>query len=292
VTKLIEIFINGLVSGGVYAILGVGFALIFGVTRMLNMAHTAFYMLAAFLILAGITSFGLPLPVAIVGAVVVTTAVGMAVFGLLYDRVKEHQNAVMIISVAVALLLQEAVLLVFGGHYRGIPPFSKGFVDILGARVSHQHLFAIATSGTVLAGLWLLLTRSNLGRAIRAVAQDREVANLMGIDISRILLVVMGISTGLAALAAAVVAPIQVLSPLMWIQPLTVVLASVVIGGLGSVGGSVIGAFVLGYTEAIVVSLLPSGGYLAAPAAMLILIVVLIIRPEGLRGVVFEEERI
>lgn len=291
-TKIVDIAINGLVFGGVYAILSVGFALIFGVTRMLNMAHTALYMLAAFLILAGISVFQLPLPLSIIGSVIVTTGFGMLVFKLFYDRVKEHQNAVMIISVAVALVLQEVLLLTVGGHYRGIPPFSKGFVTVLGSRVTHQHLIAILMSGLVLLGLWLLLTRTSLGQAIRAVAQDREVATLMGIDISRILLVVMGISTALAALAAAVVAPIQVLSPLMWIQPLTIVLAAVVIGGLGSIGGSVIGAFILGYTQAIVVNLLPSGGYLAAPAAMLILIIVLLMRPEGLRGVVFEEERI
>lgn len=287
-----DIFINGLVASGAYAILAAGFSLIFGVTKVPNMAHTAFYMIAAYTILVGTSVFGWSLALSILLALVVTMAVGVLAFTTLFDRVKQHEEAVMIISVGLAMLVQEVALQVFGGHARGVPPLLPGFADILGIRVSRQHLLAIVASAAVLVGLWLLLSKTRLGRALRAVSQDREVAGLMGIDVRRVLILAMALSSGLAAVAGVIVAPIHMVSPLMWVQPLSMVLAAVVIGGLGSIAGSVAGALVLGYTETIVSFALPGGSFLRGAVAMSIMIVVLLIRPEGLHGVAFEEERL
>ena len=291
-SMLVNILVNGLVAGGVYAILAVGFSLIFGVARILNMAHTAFYMLTSFFILYGTTKLSMPLPLAILAAIIITTLIGIISYKLLFDRIKQHETAVMIISVALAMLFQEVLLLIFGGHYRGVPPFAKGFVDIFGSRISYQHLFAIGTSGLILLGLWVLLSKTRLGNAIRAVSQDRVIANLMGINVNRIFMIVMAISVSLAGFAGAVVAPIYMVGPLMWIQPLTIVLAAVVLGGLGSIGGCVAGALILGYTETIVTFLVPGGAFLRGAVSLSIMVLVLLIRPEGLFGVVFEEERL
>ncbi|HET57438.1 MAG TPA: branched-chain amino acid ABC transporter permease [Deltaproteobacteria bacterium] len=289
---LTNIIVNGLVSGGIYAVLAVGFSLIFGVAKILNMAHTAFYMLTAFLVFACTSLGGLSLPVALFIAIVATTILGMLCFRFLFDRIKHHETAVMIISVAVALLLQEILLLIFGGHYRGVPPFARGFLEVFGIRLAYQQLIAIAATGVILVGLWILLEKTRLGNSIRAVAQDREIANLMGINVSRIFLIVMGISVALAGLAGAVVAPLYVVGPTMWMQPLTIVLAAVVLGGLGSVGGCVLGALILGFVETIVVFTIPAGAFLQGTFSLGIMVLVLMVRPEGLFGVVFEEERL
>lgn len=289
---VIDILVNGLVAGGIYAVLAVGFSLIFGVARIVNMAHTAFYMLTAYFIFVGTTMLNIPLVASLLIAIGLITIIGLICFKLFFDRVKQHETTVMIISVALAMLFQEILFLVFGGHYTGIPPIAKGFVDIASIRVSYQHIFAIVTTGLILLGLWLLLSKTGLGKAIRAVSQDREIANLMGINVNQIFLIVMGISVALAGLAGAVIAPIYMVSPLMWIQPLTIVLASVVLGGLGSVGGCVVGALILGYTEIIVTFLVPGGASLRGAVSMSIMVVVLLVRPEGLFGVAFEEERL
>lgn len=292
VSMLVNILVNGLVAGGIYAVLAVGFSLIFGVAGIFNMAHTAFYMITAFLILYATNVLSIPLPLSLLGAITITTLLGIVSYRLLFDRIKQHQTAVMIISVAVAMLFQETLLLIFGGHYRGVPPFATGFVDILGSRISYQHLFAILTSGLILIGLWVLMTRTRLGNAIRAVAQDRAIANLMGINPNRIFMIVMAISVSLAGLAGAVIAPIYTVGPLMWVEPLTIILAAVVLGGLGSIGGCVVGALILGYTETIVTFLVPGGGFLRGAVSLSIMVLVLFVKPEGLFGVVFEEERL
>ncbi|MDO9333045.1 MAG: hypothetical protein Q7T57_00775, partial [Dehalococcoidales bacterium] len=116
--------------------------------------------------------------------------------------------------------------------------------------------------------------------------------NLMGINVSRILLITMTIASALAAIAGVVVAPTLVLEPYMWTHPLVMIMAIVVLGGLGSVKGSLIGAFIIGFVETAVVFLLPSGSFLKGAIALIVMVVILLVRPEGLFGVVFEEERL
>ncbi|MDY6878904.1 MAG: branched-chain amino acid ABC transporter permease [Desulfatiglans sp.] len=287
-----DILINGMVAGGMYALLAVGFALIFGVAKIFNMAHTGFYMITSFFMLIGSTVLKWPLAVTILPALVATVLLGLVCFKLFFDRIKEHETAVMIISVALAMLFQELLLLSFGGHYRGVSPLMRGFAHVMGIRVSYQHLIAVGSTMVILAMLWYLLAKTKTGKAIRTVAEDKEVANLVGINVSRVYMTVMAISVAIAGLAGVVVAPIYMVSPLMWVQPLTIVLAAVVLGGLGSIGGCVLGAFILGYTETVVTFLVPGGAFLRGAVSLTIMICVLLIRPEGLFGVVFEEERL
>lgn len=287
-----RILINGLVLGGTYAVLAVGFSLIFGVAKIFNMAHTAMYMITAFLIFIGTHLLGLPYALSAVVTVFATVVFGMICYTLLFDRVKVHETAVMIISVAVAMLCQEVLLMTLGGHYRGIAPFVPGYIEILDVSVLYQHLFAILGSLITLFLLWCLLTKTDLGKAIRAVAEDSEIANLMGINVSRVCLISMAISAGLAGMAAVVAAPLEPLHPGMWMGPLIMILAAVVLGGLGSIKGSVIGAIILGFAETIVITVIPGGSFLRGAVSLSSMVLVLIARPEGLFGVVFEEERL
>jgi branched-chain amino acid transport system permease protein len=142
-----------------------------------------------------------------------------------------------------------------------------------------------------MAALWVLLMRTKLGLAIRSVAQDKEVANLMGINEARVAMMTMGISVGLAGFTGAIVVPLTILEPHMWMPPLIMMMAVVVLGGLGSLKGSFMGAYILGFAEALVVFLAPMGAFLKGSVALSIMILVLLIRPEGLFGVSFEEER-
>jgi len=288
-----SILINSLVSGGVYAILAIGFSLIFGVAKIMNMAHTAFYMVTAFLMIAFTTTFfNWPVPVAAVAAIVTTSLLGVAVYKLCFDRVKVHETAVMIIAVAIAMLFEETVLLTFGAHFQRVPPFVEGYFQIAEVSVLKQHLFTAAASISILLGIWLLLTKTKLGMAIRAVDQDQEMANVMGINVTTTSMLVMGISVMLAGIAGAVVAPTIMVSALMWTNPLVVVLSAVVLGGIGSVRGSAIAAFILGFAETLVVFLVPDGSFLRGAVSLTTMVLVLLIRPEGLYGVAFEEERL
>ena len=189
-------------------------------------------------------------------------------------------------------VLRAFFLGLFASHYRIIPSLISGYSEIFGIRVLNQHLLSLGIVAVVIVVVWLVLTKTKLGIAIRATAQDAEIANLMGISVPRTLLITMGIATALAAIAAIVVAPIWVVYPYMWNAPLVMVLVIVVLGGLGSIKGSIIGAFIVALVEVLVATLMPSGAYLKMMFAMLVMIIVLAVRPGGLFGIVFEEEKL
>jgi branched-chain amino acid transport system permease protein len=286
-----EIIINGLINGSIYALLAIGFSLIFGVARIVNIAHTALYMTAAYLIYMGLVRFGLPPLLVIPASILLTTILGLISYQLFIKPIREHEAAVLIATIALAMAIQEVFLLAFKGHYLGVPPLATGYVTIAGVKVAMQHVLALGVAVLALVGTWFLLLRTRVGLGIRCTAQDREVANLMGISVNREILVAIGISVGMAAIAGAIVAPLRVIDPHMWTHPLIMMLAIVVLGGLGSIKGSFIASYILGFTEALVVFAVPMGAFLQGPVALSIMILALLIRPEGLFGVAFEEER-
>jgi branched-chain amino acid transport system permease protein len=197
----------------------------------------------------------------------------------------------LIATIALAMIFDEVISLLFTSTYRSVPTLIEGFFTISGAKVSYQQLLTVISAAVVMAVLWFILMKTKLGLAVRSTAQDREVANLMGINEARIAMIVMGLSVGLAAFTGAIVVPLSVVEPHMWNSPLVMMLAVVVLGGLGSLKGSFIGAYILGFAQALVVFLAPMGSFLKGPVAILIMILVLLLRPEGLFGISFEEER-
>lgn len=286
------ILIEGVILGGMYAILAVGFSLVFGVARILNLAHSGFYMVAGYLIFIMAIKIGIPLFLSCFFAIIITGVLGIISYKFLIDRVKEHEIAVMIITIALAIIFQEALQMVFGASDFSIPHFYPGFMEILDIRVSYQSLFSIGATVMILSGLWILLLKTKFGNAIRSISQDKEVANLMGINVGRMCLLIMGFTVALAGIAGAVIIPLFTLTPHMWMPILVGVLAAVVLGGLGSLKGSIIAAFILGYVETMVVFLVPGGSYLKGAASLSIMVIMLLIRPEGLFGAIFEEERL
>ncbi|MCB2227578.1 MAG: branched-chain amino acid ABC transporter permease [Desulfarculaceae bacterium] len=288
---LLDIIIDGLIKGSVYALLAIGFSLVLGVARIINIAHTALYMTAAYLIYMGTKMLGLPPLIAMPAAIVLTVILGLLIYNFFIKPIQEHEAAVLIATIAVAMMIQEVFLMSFGGHYLGVNPLVEGYATILGVKVTYQHLLALGLALVILVSVRLFLLRTRLGLAIRSTAQDREVANLMGMNVTRVAMGTMGVSVGLAAITGAIVVPLVTVEPTMWMHPLIMMLAIVVLGGLGSIEGSFVGAYILGFAESLVVFLLPMGSFLKDSVALSIMILVLLIRPDGLFGVSFEEER-
>lgn len=288
---VLDIIIIGLINGSTYAILAIGFSLIFGVARIVNIAHTAFYMVASFLIFFGLNKLGLHPGLTIVGSVIATAIIGLILYRIIIDPIREHEAAVLIATIALAMVMQEVMHISFGSEFLSVPPFVEGFVTISTVKITYQQIFTILGAVVVLVITWFFLMKTRLGLEIRSMAQDREVATLMGMNEKKVAMLTMGISVALAAFAGAVVVPLTVLTPTMWMGPLIMMMAVVVLGGMGSLKGSFVGAYILGFTEALVVFLVPMGGFLKASVALTIMILVLIIRPEGLFGITFEEER-
>ena len=286
-----NIIINGLINGSIYALLAIGFSLIFGVARIVNIAHTAFYMLAAYFIYVGFHYLGMSPYTSMPLSVLAVGLLSIICYKIFIQPIREHEAAVLIATIALAMVIQEALLIAFGGHYLGVPPLVSGYATIAGVKVTYQHLLALSVAVLALFGVWILLMKTKLGLALRSTAQDREVANLMGINEARVAMLTMGISVMMAGIAGAVVVPLFVLDPHMWMHPLIMMLAIVVLGGLGSIKGSFAGAYIMAFAEVLVVFLVPMGAFLKGSVALSIMILVLLIRPEGLFGVAFEEER-
>jgi len=285
------VIINGLISTGVYALLAVGFSLVFGAARIINLSHTAFYMLAAYLIFTLAGTLGLNLGLAIILSITVVTCLGMLTYRWIIARVRLHDTTTLIVTIALTIIIQEILMIAYGGHFRSAPLMVAGFTQIMGVKVTNQNLLTLGIVILVLIAIWALLMKTRLGTGIRSTAQDREVANLMGINVPRIEMITMGIAVALAALAGALVAPLYSLEPHMWTHPLVMVLAVVILGGLGSIKGSLLGAVILAFAETLVVFYAPSGAYLKGAMALVVMLMVILIRPQGLFGVSFEEER-
>jgi branched-chain amino acid transport system permease protein len=286
-----------LVNGGMFALLALGFSLIFGVARVLNMAHTAFFMLAAYGMWYLVSGLALGIIPAAIITVVVVTLLGMASYKLFMDRVREHPATVLLITIALAMAIQQILTWVFTSNTRGIPSLIPGAVRIFGFTLYKDYLLVLGVAVVFIIILWLLLSKTKMGISLRAVANDSEVASLMGISVSRTLLTTMGIATALAAVAGVVAAPLEAMTPRMWASPLLIIMVVVVLGGLGSIKGSVIAAFTIGIV-ATVVGIDPlgyfggGGAYLTLTFVLLAMVIVLVVRPGGLFGTLFEEERL
>src|SRR4030066_2484127 len=194
-----NIIITGLITGSMLALLAIGFSLIFGVARIVNIAHTAFYMVAAYCIYIVTHKMGFHPLWGMVAAIVLVTLLGLISYKIFINPIREHEGAVLIATIALAMAFQEIMALVFTGTYLSVPSLVKGYLPILGVKVFYQTLLTFCVAMLIMAVLWVLLMRTQLGLAIRSTAQDKEVATLMGINESQVAMMTMGLSVGLAA---------------------------------------------------------------------------------------------
>ena len=280
---LLEIVIYGAVQSSVYALLAIGFSLIFGVAGVVNLAHTGFFMVGAYLIYTFVSLLGLNLYVALVLAVVLTGFLGMLVQHYTIRPLIKSEYSVMIITVALAMFFQEVILSTFGPVDRNLPNFYDATYKLFGlVPIDFQRLLTLLVAIVLIICLWFFIKRTKFGRAMQAVAQDRQGAIFMGISPNRVYLQVMFISACLAAVAGALIVPLLGARPHMWEHPLVRVFICVVLGGLGSFEGTILAAVIIGFTEVIVAFSLSS--YLGELVAIVIILLVLCVRPTGLMG--------
>ena len=281
--SFLELLVYGAVQSSVYAMLAIGFSLIFGVAGVVNLAHTAFFMVGAYLIYTFASLLGLSLPIALVLAVVLTGIVGVLVQHFCIRPLIKSEYSVMIITVALAMFFQEVMLSTFGPVDRNIPNFYEATYKLFGlVMIDAQRLLTLIVAIILITCLWLFIKYTKFGRAIQAVAQDMEGAVFMGINPNRVHLQVIFISACLAAVAGALIVPTLGARPHMWEHPLVKVFICVVLGGLGSLEGTILAALIIGYTEVVVAFTLSS--YLGELVAVSIILFVLCVRPTGLMG--------
>jgi branched-chain amino acid transport system permease protein len=294
--RIVEILLATLAQGSIYALLASGLALIYGVGRIINLAHTAFYMVAAFgyvyFTQGFLRSLGWGIPESIAVTVVGLGLLGVLIYRFLLDRIREHEAAVLLVTISIGMALQELMRISFTSVPAGLPRLIEGKSFILGVEILNDKLLAVGVVAGVIIVLWLLLTKTKLGISIRAVSNDAEIANVVGISVSRTLMITMGIGTALAGVAGILVTSGASVYYAMWLPPLMMILVIVVLGGLGSFKGSFIGAFIIAFVEAMAGNLYPTRAYLGPVFALMVMIIMLAVRPAGLFGTLFEEERL
>jgi len=289
VQTALQLLLTTLQIGAVYILFSLGLTLIFGIMRVVNFVHGHFFALSALLVsvfMPPVISAGFSVPLAYVlagsAAIAGSLALALAVykFGLSYFQ--RDMEGAFIFTMGMAILLDGVFLWLFGGSVRPVPQIITGNTSILGASVSVQRLALCLIAALVTVLLYWALGATKLGKALRAVAADHEAAMLQGIPYNRIALIGFLLAAFLAAFAGVLIAPVSVVSPIMGTDYLMKTFVAIIVGGLGSVRGAIVGALFVGSIEAV-------GGYYADAstatiAVFVLVILVLLIRPKGLLG--------
>lgn len=280
----IQLLINGLMLGMVYALIAIGLSLIFGVLEIVNFAHGHFYMLGATILAALMTSVGIGFFPSLMLATVAVGVVGYLVYVVLLRHFREGEfDRGIILTIGIGMVLQNGVAYLFGSSSR-IVDTSLSFVswDVAGFFVDAQRAVAVLVGALAIATLYAVLTFTRTGKAMRAFAQNREAAFIVGIKPAVIAGIAVAIGIALAGLAGAALAPIFAVHPAMGAPILFKVFAIIIIGGLGSLPGALVASLLIGVTESIV------GGYssvaLQDAVAFILMIIVLLAFPAGLFG--------
>jgi len=279
-----EILIFGTVQGAVYALLALGFSLVYGVGGVLNLAHGAFYLMAGYIIFWVLPYIGYPF--GIILALIVVVLIGALAYLLLIKPLQKTHIGVIIATFALAFFFEQFIKVFGDAKFHTLPALISGSIDFLGVTFPTQLVLTIVGSLIIVSLITIFINKSKLGKSIRAVSQDREAAMLMGINANRILMYTIMISALLAGLAAFLYVPADYIAPHLGWSILINSFAVVVLGGMGSLPGSIIGSFIIGYvtnfTSFIIDPLL--GGTVSALIPIIVILVVLVIRPQGILG--------
>jgi branched-chain amino acid transport system permease protein len=274
---------NGVMLGSTYAIVALGLTLVFGILHIPNFAHGHLYMLGAYVSFFLMTLYGFGFWTALVSSMVILGLIGMLIERVVYRPLQDKPHINSFISAIGALIILETSVIVFWGPQgRRIPNPYPDIVELLGITMSYQRLLVIVAAIVLIVLLQIFIKKTTPGTTIEAVAQNREGAMLVGINVNWVSSLTFAISTATAAAAASLVAPIFMISPTMGALLGMKAFVIVILGGLGSIPGAILGGYILGILEAI------GGGYLSAAYkdvyAFGALILILSIRPTGLFG--------
>ena len=290
---MIDIYINflfnGILNGAVLSLIALGYSLVYGVGGIMNLAHGAYFMLAGYLLLYGLKIFPGFLLLSVVSAVVIVTIIGGLTYILLIKPLQDSHVGVVLITFALAFTVEQYIAIVSGTTTYALSQYlifknSTPFFNT-GYNMLDQYIFFIIISLVIVSLFALFINKSKLGKSIRAVSQDREAASLMGINSNRILFWTVVISAFLAAMAAVLYLPGASLNgPTMGWEYLTISFAVVILGGMGSLVGSIVGAYIMGFITSYTNVFIPNGPSWAHIVPLIVMIIVLLIRPQGLFG--------
>lgn len=280
-----QVVVNGALLGMNYALMALGLTLIFAIMGVLNFAHGQMYVLGGFIMYYVYTVLGLGFIVGLVAAVLT-----LAVVGLLFERVffrrairlSAREESTMLLAAGTALLLESLTLVLFGEKQRGMPPVVTGVFEVFGVYIPAGRAFVFGIAMVAVIGFIAFMQYTKPGRALRAIAQDREVTSLQGVDINRYSALGFAIGAALTGLAGALLVTVFAVNSGLGTAVSIKAFIMVMLGGAGVVSGAIIGAFVLGFSESFGYAYIP--GSITYLLIFVGLILFLVIRPQGIMG--------
>ena len=291
--NILQYLINGISIGSVYAIIALGYTMVYGIAKMLNFAHGDVIMVGAYISFCVTNYLGLPVALSIVGAVVVCTILGIIIEGLAYKPLRGTSSlAVLITAIGVSYFLQNAAQLIWGSapkNYTSIVTFAP--ISLFGGKlmITGEVILTIAVSVLVMIGLTLFTGKTRIGKAMRAVSEDRDAAQLMGINVNQTISMTFAIGSALAAIAGILLcSTIPTLQPTTGSMPGIRAFTAAVLGGIGSIPGAMLGGILLGVIETFSKKYISTQFSDAIVFAVLILI--LLVKPAGLLGKQVQEK--
>jgi branched-chain amino acid transport system permease protein len=287
--------INGISVGSMYALIAIGYTMVYGVLRLINFAHGEIMMVGAFAAYMVLAIFNSSLLMASIIAILISASVGILTDKIAYKPLREAPRiSLLITAIGISFFLQNSINVFAGGTAKSfqVPPFFDKLINISGIIFTPTVIIVPIITIFLLAILLYILYKTKYGMAIRALAFDIKTVSLMGVDANKIIMLVFIIGSSLAAVGGIFWAlSYPILTPYMGIMIGLKAFAAAVLGGIGSVGGAVLGGFILGFTEVMFVAFYPElGGYRDA-IAFVFLILVLLVKPTGIMGINFEKSR-
>lgn len=283
---LLQQIINGLTQGSIYALIAIGFALIFGVLGLVNFAHGEVYMVGAFLGFIFVTVYHFPIVVSLILAMLGAALLGVIIEVIAFRTLRRAPDvAPMVCTLGLSVVLQNAAMLGWGAGTQSIPEDSVtfAFFPVFNAQVSNIQLLIFGVAIALMAGLQFVLYKSRIGKAIRATAQNKDAASLMGININRVIAATFALGSALGGAAGVLIGLYyNAFYPMMGFMAGMKAFTATVLGGLTSVPGAVLGGLILGVVENLGAAYISSG--YRDLIAFIILILVLLIKPSGLFG--------
>lgn len=278
---LLQQVVNGLTVGSVYSLVALGLTLVYGILHIPNFAHGALYMVGGYITLLSMTSLGVPYFVAMFIAILVVGVLAMLMQRLVFHPLR-HSPPIhdKIAAIGVLLFLEALVQLIWGAEYRSVTtPFNE-VISILGITVTQQRILIIFAAVIVMILLQLFLKKTKTGSAIVAMSQNREGAFLVGVNANKVALLTFFISGALAAVAASIASPINLVYPGMGHLVILKAFVIIIIGGMGSIPGAIVGGYILGITESLGATFISST--YSDLIAFVLLVFILTMRPQGL----------
>ncbi len=281
----VEIWINGLTQSCTYMTMAFGMVLVFSILGILNWTHGQFYMLGAFVVYYAVTAAGIPFFLSLLISAVVIGGLGMLVEKIIIESVSvsSAEGALYVTAATIALIFffEGAASMLFGLQDKGLAMVLPGVLDMGSFSVSYQKIAVVIFTLVVMVAMYIVLSHTRVGLAIRAAAQEPDAASLYGINVKRVSVIVMGIGCALAAMAGSIMAPVYIINPFIGRIPMIMSLLAIIIGGLGSLTGAIVGGIVLGFLNSVIAYYL---SYFSEVVLFMLVIILLLFRPQGLFG--------